>query len=175
MNETNIGMLGNFKICFEERAKGKLNTLVNSDKELFNSKFISMAVDLINKYKDIVIVKSGVLFHSPSFEINSGFESYNEFYFSNQVIYKFDFEKDFGWVGILLVRELLNKIEVFDNIVEDLLACYMPGEMAWNPGNNPMTAVFEFLKSNDNFEIDKSIENKILISVAPDGYLKKVK
>jgi cephalosporin hydroxylase len=64
---------------------------------------------------------------------------------------------------------------VFDTIVEDLPADYMPGGRPWNPGNNPKTAVFEFLKDNDNFEIDKSIDNKLLISVAPDGYLKRVK
>lgn len=62
---------------------------------------------------------------------------------------------------------------VFDTIVEDLPVDYMPGGRPWNPGNNPKTAVFEFLKDNANFEIDKSIDNKILISVAPDGYLKK--
>ena len=64
---------------------------------------------------------------------------------------------------------------VFDTIVEDLPNDYMPGGRPWNPGNNPKTAVFEFLNSNDNFEIDKSIDNKLLISVAPDGYLKRVK
>jgi cephalosporin hydroxylase len=64
---------------------------------------------------------------------------------------------------------------VFDTIVEDLPPDYMPGGRPWNPGNNPKTAVFEFLKSNDNFEIDKNIDNKILISVAPDGYLRRVK
>lgn len=64
---------------------------------------------------------------------------------------------------------------VFDTIVEDLPNDYMPGGRPWNPGNNPKTAVFEFLKSNDNFEIDKSIDNKLLISVAPDGYLKRIK
>ena len=37
------------------------------------------------------------------------------------------------------------------------------------------SAVFAFLKENDNFEIDKSMDNKVLISVAPDGYLKRVK
>jgi cephalosporin hydroxylase len=62
---------------------------------------------------------------------------------------------------------------VFDTIVEDLPADYMPGGRPWNPGNNPKTAVFQFLKSNSNFQIDKSIDNKILISVAPDGYLKR--
>jgi cephalosporin hydroxylase len=64
---------------------------------------------------------------------------------------------------------------VFDTIVEDMPADYMPGGRPWNPGNNPKTAVFEYLKSSSNFEIDKSIDNKILISVAPDGYLKRVK
>lgn len=36
--------------------------------------------------------------------------------------------------------------------------------------NNPKTAVYEFLKNTDNFEIDKEIENKLLITVAPDEY-----
>jgi cephalosporin hydroxylase len=51
---------------------------------------------------------------------------------------------------------------------------YLPGR-AWSQGDNPKTAVWEFLKSNANFEIDKQIDNKLLISVAPDGYLKRVK
>jgi cephalosporin hydroxylase len=63
---------------------------------------------------------------------------------------------------------------VFDTVVED-----MPASMEWNRpwgvGNNPKTAVFEYLKENDNFSIDKSIDHKLLISVAPDGYLKRVK
>lgn len=63
---------------------------------------------------------------------------------------------------------------VFDTIVEELPIDYMPGGRPWNPGNNPKTAVFEFLKENSNFKIDKNIDNKILISVAPDGYLKRI-
>jgi cephalosporin hydroxylase len=63
---------------------------------------------------------------------------------------------------------------VFDTIVEDLPKDYMPGGRSWNPGNSPKTAVFEFLKQNNNFKIDKNIDNKILISVAPDGYLKRM-
>jgi cephalosporin hydroxylase len=64
---------------------------------------------------------------------------------------------------------------VFDTIVEDLPADYMPGGRTWNPGNSPKTAVFEFLKSNGSFIIDKNIDHKILISVAPDGFLKRIK
>lgn len=71
---------------------------------------------------------------------------------------------------------------VFDTLIED-----MPAEMfnnrPWGPGNNPRTAVWEYLKlikdkgrnaADGNplhFEIDKGIEDKLLISVAPDGYL----
>jgi cephalosporin hydroxylase len=64
---------------------------------------------------------------------------------------------------------------VFDTVVEDMPAEWDWGQRSWGVGNNPKTAVFEFLKSNDNFEIDKNIDNKILISVAPDGYLRRVK
>jgi len=63
---------------------------------------------------------------------------------------------------------------VFDTIVEDL-----PDESIkdrpWHAGNNPKTAVYSFLKNHDEFEIDRQINNKLLISVAPDGYLKRVK
>jgi cephalosporin hydroxylase len=62
----------------------------------------------------------------------------------------------------------------FDTVVEDLPENYLPGR-AWSIGDNPKTAVYEFLKENDQFEIDQSIDNKLLISVAPHGYLKRIK
>lgn len=64
---------------------------------------------------------------------------------------------------------------VFDTIVEDMPADYDWGIRPWGRGNNPKTAVWEFLKANKNFEINKEIDSKLLISVAPDGYLKRVK
>ncbi|WP_461083186.1 cephalosporin hydroxylase family protein [Spirosoma flavus] len=63
---------------------------------------------------------------------------------------------------------------VFDTIVEDLPA-NLYNNRPWDKGDNPKTAVWEFLKKNDNFEIDHAIDNKLLISVAPEGYLKRVK
>lgn len=63
---------------------------------------------------------------------------------------------------------------VFDTIVEDL-PDEIWGDRPWSKGNNPKTAVWEFLKTNDDFKIDKNIENKILITVAPDGFLKRTK
>lgn len=63
---------------------------------------------------------------------------------------------------------------VFDTIVEYLPDNYMPGR-AWGKGDNPLTAVKEFLQKNDQFETDNTIDNKLLISVAPEGYLKRIK
>lgn len=62
---------------------------------------------------------------------------------------------------------------VFDTVVEDLPAGSFP-DRPWDIGNNPKTAVHEWLTSHPEFEIDKDIDNKLLISVAPDGYLKRV-
>ena len=59
---------------------------------------------------------------------------------------------------------------VFDTFVEDMPPKYFP-DRPWDKGDSPKTAVREYLKSHSGFEIDKSIDNKLLISVAPDGYL----
>ena len=61
---------------------------------------------------------------------------------------------------------------VFDTVVEDMPKGSFP-DRPWDVGNNPKTAVWEYLKSHDEFEIDKSIQNKLLVTVAPDGFLKR--
>jgi cephalosporin hydroxylase len=63
---------------------------------------------------------------------------------------------------------------VFDTVIEDLPKEMFP-DRPWGPGDNAKTAVWEFLKNNQEFSIDKSIDNKLLISVAPEGYLKRIK
>lgn len=63
---------------------------------------------------------------------------------------------------------------VFDTVVEDMPP-EVSGNRPWRPGNNPKTAVMEYLKSHPEFEIDKRIEHKLLITVAPDGYLRRVR
>ena len=74
---------------------------------------------------------------------------------------------------------------VFDTVVEDLPADFFP-DRPWGKSDNPKTAVWEYLRllseegraavdgGNLAFQIDKEIENKLLITVAPDGYLKRV-
>ena len=63
---------------------------------------------------------------------------------------------------------------VFDTIIENLSPAAI-GDRPWSPGNSPMSAVQAYLKETDRFEIDHVIENKLLITVAPHGYLKCVK
>lgn len=63
---------------------------------------------------------------------------------------------------------------VFDTLVEDLPKL-LAGDRPWGPGNNPKTAVHEFLKQNKDFIIQRSIQEKLKISASPDGYLKRIK
>lgn len=71
-------------------------------------------------------------------------------------------------------------------MIEDLPA-EMFHDRPWGKGDNPKTAVREYLRrlredgrqASDGdslkFEIDKTIENKLLVTVAPDGYLKRIR
>lgn len=63
---------------------------------------------------------------------------------------------------------------VFDTVIEDLPEGMFP-DRDWGPGNNPKTAVRDYLLNHPEFEIDKQLDYKLLISVAPDGYLKRVR
>jgi cephalosporin hydroxylase len=66
-----------------------------------------------------------------------------------------------------------NYCVVFDTGIEDAPDT-MFADRPWGPGNNPKTAVWEYLKTHPEFQVDKSIEHKLLITVAPDGYLRRV-
>jgi cephalosporin hydroxylase len=63
---------------------------------------------------------------------------------------------------------------VFDTLVEEFPKNFFKNR-PWNVGNNPQTAVHEFLKGNSRFKIDKSIDKKLVISSNPSGFLKCTK
>lgn len=63
---------------------------------------------------------------------------------------------------------------VFDTVIEDLPAGIFP-DRPWGPGDNPRTAVDAYLSSHPEFEIDRRMDNKLLVSVAPGGYLRRVR
>lgn len=62
---------------------------------------------------------------------------------------------------------------VLDTVIEDMAEGSYP-DRPWGKGNNPKTAVHEFLLKNKRFVIDKEIENRLLFTAAPDGFLKCV-
>ncbi len=63
---------------------------------------------------------------------------------------------------------------VFDTVVEEL-----PKELSfdrpWGPGDNPMTAARAYLARHPEFEIDRRFDARLLIGVAPQGYLRRVR
>ena len=62
---------------------------------------------------------------------------------------------------------------VLDTIIDKMGKELNPGR-PWGPGNNPLTAVNEYLKINSDFEIDWEIDAKLLVSAGVNGYLKRV-
>lgn len=63
---------------------------------------------------------------------------------------------------------------VLDTLIEDMPDKFF-NDRPWGKGNNPKTAVYEFLKTNTCFEIDDLVCNKLQITVAPHGFLKRIK
>lgn len=63
---------------------------------------------------------------------------------------------------------------VMDTLVEDMPSRLAAADRPWGPGNNPKTAVSAYLAENSGFTADATIDAKLLISVAPGGYLKRV-
>jgi len=63
---------------------------------------------------------------------------------------------------------------VFDTVIEDMPKNSFPNR-PWDKGNNPKTAVNEFLKKNNRFKIDLNIERKLMITSSPSGFLKCIK
>ena len=63
---------------------------------------------------------------------------------------------------------------VFDTVIEDLPAGTFP-DRPWGPGDNPRTAVRDYLAMRPEFEMDNRVDDKLLISASPSGYLKRVR
>lgn len=61
---------------------------------------------------------------------------------------------------------------VFDTLVEDLPESAI-GSRPWGKGNNPMTAARSYLEETDSFEIDSRRHEKLQITVARAGYLRR--
>lgn len=81
-------------------------------------------------------------------------------------------------------EHVLNELRMYSPLIGDgyYLVCsdtiveYMPEQKhrsrPWGPGNNPKTVLKQFLGKNDRFKIDTKIDNKLLLTCNPGGYLK---
>jgi cephalosporin hydroxylase len=63
---------------------------------------------------------------------------------------------------------------VFDTLIENMPKDMYP-DRPWGPGDNAMTAVDIYLKDQQDFVVDEMMDTKLQISVAPRGYLKRVR
>src|SRR5262249_27854424 len=73
-----------------------------------------------------------------------------------------------------LYNELVTKdsyMIVLDTVVDDLPSNLYPNR-PWGPGNNPKSAVRQFLATNRRFVVDQEFDRKLVISSAPSGYLR---
>ncbi len=90
----------------------------------------------------------------------------DSFHTHNHVLKELELYSQFVSVGSYIV--------VYDTAIEDLSDELFKNK-PWGKGDNPKTATWEFLQKRDDFIIDKSIEDKLVISVSPDGYLNRVR
>jgi cephalosporin hydroxylase len=65
-------------------------------------------------------------------------------------------------------------LAVFDTVIEDLPAELYP-DRPWGPGDSPKSAVRQFLEETDRFEVDAEMDGKLLLTVAPEGFLRCVR
>lgn len=84
-------------------------------------------------------------------------------------------------------EHVLNELRAYAPFIEegqylicgDTIVEYMPEQVhvsrPWGPGNNPATAVKEFLSETDRFLVDEKIDQRLLLSCHPGGYLQAVK
>ncbi len=103
-----------------------------------------------------------------------------------------DFSRSFDKILVSLDsnhshQHVLKELEIYSDLVSPGSYCVVCdtsiddypqiplGDRPWGAGDNPKTAVDEFLKRNDSFVLDKDIKNKLVISCSGNGYLKRIK
>jgi cephalosporin hydroxylase len=64
---------------------------------------------------------------------------------------------------------------VDDTGIEDEDFSERKNDRPWGKGNNPKTAVWQFVKENKKFKIDKTFESKFVLIGSPDGFLRRIK
>jgi glycosyltransferase involved in cell wall biosynthesis len=123
-NNENIGMIPNFKLATEERAKGEFITYLSSDDYFCSNQFISSAVSLINKYPDIVLVaaKNYTLFNEINElkEDDNGYVYQNEFKTGEEMFGLFPQWFAPGWGAVVMHRQKLINTKAFESKAQSI-------------------------------------------------------
>lgn len=61
---------------------------------------------------------------------------------------------------------------VFDTFVEDMPPQFF-ADRPWDVGNNPKTATRQWLQSNPGFKVDAAMQSRLMVTVAPEGFLRR--
>jgi cephalosporin hydroxylase len=61
---------------------------------------------------------------------------------------------------------------VFDTFVDDMPPGFF-SDRPWDVGNNPKTAVRQWLAGHADFENDAEMQSKLMVTVAPEGFLRR--
>jgi len=84
-------------------------------------------------------------------------------------------------------QHVLNELNLYSKLIKknqylicgDTIIAYQPKAKTrprdWTRKKNPLSALNEFLKKNNSFKNDKEIQNKLLLTNMPHGWLKKIK
>lgn len=133
------------KDLIEGHPMGKYVTMYEGD---------SVNPEIIEKVRSHCVRKSSVMVVLDS--------SHNH----NHVLAELNAYADFVSVGSYLLLP--------DTLIEFFPKGYYASDRPWDVGNNPHTAMREFLSGNGNFIVDESLSSKGSISEAPDGYLRRI-
>lgn len=112
----------------------------------------STSPEIINEIKNLI---------QPGESVLVCLDSYHTY---DHVMMELDLYGQFVTKGSYLVA--------FDGWVEQMPPNFYP-DRPWDVGDNPLVAVKDWLKVNEDFELDKSIEDKLLLTLAPHGYLRR--
>jgi glycosyltransferase involved in cell wall biosynthesis len=130
-NDSNIGMVPNFKKAIYELCHGEYFVIVNSDDYLINNNFISDAISLVNKYEDIFIVKGKfkLLSEETGYITNSQYIIKEEWHNGREWLHLSDelpfnqIYETLGWSAILINRAEFTKLEIFNTGSYNLDVC----------------------------------------------------
>ena len=181
--ETGIAHGGSVCLSASLLALLEIDDLKKNPKSKLNRKVIGIDIDIRKHNKEKIekhfLADKIEMIEASSVEIKTfeKVEKISKNYSKILVILDSNHTEEHVLQELMLYGSLVSKNSyciVFDTIISEM-APEFSNNRPWNKCNSPKTAINKFLKKDKKFIVDNSIDNKLLISMAPGGFLKKVK